>query len=340
MQVNSDDDRTEEAIQVLLETLDVDEERETYFEQMLNSVAGMAEANVGELDLKITCNAFKELQYSFKTFRKYDDRPKISVFGSARTQSEHPNYRAAEEFSALAADRDYMIVSGAGPGIMEAANKGAGRENSFGLHISLPHEYKPNRYISGDEKCIHFRYFFTRKLMFAKESEATIYFPGGFGTHDELFELLCLLQTGGHHLSPLILCDRNGYWEPFLDHLRTSLLEEGTISETDLQLLDYVTSPEEAIEIVDQFFSNYHSSRFLEEEFVIRFRDYPGAGALEELEDEFSHLCPESGFRVEEGILPGEENDAPGELYRLVFYYSNHDYGELRELIRVLNGWN
>lgn len=334
------DGETEEALRTFLDTLDVDEQHETYFEQMMVAVAKMAEDDVDELDLKITTNALKELRYAFKVFRKYDDRPKISVFGSARTETDHPNYRAAEAFSSKAADRDYMIVSGAGPGIMEAANKGAGPEDSFGLHISLPHEYKPNRYIAGDEKCIHFRYFFSRKLMFAKESEAIVYFPGGFGTHDELFELLCLLQTGGHHLSPLVLCDSNGYWEEFLDHLETALLAEGTISENDLELLDYVSGPDEALEVIETFYSNYHSSRFLGDDFIIRFREYPGRDALKKLEDEFIHLCPESGFRVEEGPLAGEE-DAPHEdLHRLVFYYSNYDYGELRRLVRMMNDWN
>lgn len=340
MQLDSNSVETEEALQVFLETLDVAEDQETYFEQMLVSIANMAGDDVDELDLKITTNALKELRYAFSVFQKYDDRSKISVFGSARTERDHPNYQSAEEFSEKAVDRGYMIISGAGPGIMEAANKGAGAEESFGLHISLPHEYKPNRYIEGDEKCIHFRYFFSRKLMFAKESEAIIYFPGGFGTHDELFELLCLMQTGGHHLSPLILCDSTGFWESFLDHLENALLAEGTISETDLQLLDYVSDPGEAIEVVDTFYSNYHSSRFVGDEFLIRFRDYPGQSALRELEDQFLHLCPESGFRVEEDPLPGEENDAPEDPHRLVFYYTNYDYGDLRRLVRVLNGWN
>ena len=330
---------TEQAIRDFLGSLSIDEEYRTYFEQLMVAITKLADSNLSELDVKIMTNALKEMRYAFEVFRKYDDRRKIAVFGSARTDPDHENYRAAQEFSREAADRNYMIISGAGPGIMEAANKGAGRDDSFGLHISLPHEYQPNRYIAGDEKCITFRYFFSRKLLFAKESEAVVYFPGGFGTHDELYELLCLLQTGEHHMSPLVLCDQNGFWKDFQQYLEDTLIAEGTISEEDLQLLDYVTEPEAALDVVENFYSNYHSSRFLNEDFLIRFREFPEGACLEELEEEFIHLCPESGFRVEKGRLPGEEPDAPEELYRLVFFYTNHNYAELRRLIDYVNNW-
>lgn len=339
MQYGLDNETLNQKIDEILEVLDSDETSETYIKQLLVTTLKLADDNSGELELKILTNAFKEMRYAFEVFKDYEDRKKISVFGSARTKAGHPNYEAAESFSAKAAERDYMIISGAGPGIMEAANKGAGAEDSFGLHISIPYEYQPNRYIAGDEKCITFRYFFSRKLLFAKESEAIIYFPGGFGTHDELFELLCLMQTGGHHLTPIILCDRNDFWEDMIDYMKNSLLEEGTISETDLHLFDYVHDPEEALDVIDRFYSNYHSSRFLGDRYLIRFNDFPSETKLNALEEEFLHLCPESGYRVQRGPLKGEEPSVPEDLYRLVFHYTNHDYGELRRLIDELNSW-
>lgn len=340
MELDRVSNETAEAIRNFLDSISIEDEHETYFKQLMVSIVKLAASDLNGLDLKITTNALKEMRHAFEVFRRYDDPRKIAVFGSARTDPEHPNYKAAQTFSQEAVNRDYMIISGAGPGIMEAANKGAGRDDSFGLHISLPHEYQPNRYIAGDEKCITFRYFFSRKLLFAKESEAVIYFPGGFGTHDELFELLCLLQTGEHHMSPLVLCDRNNFWQDFQQYLEETLIPEGTISEEDLQLLDYVTEPEEALDVIDHFYSNYHSSRFLNEDYLIRFRDFPEGACLEELEDEFLHLCPESGFRVEKGRIAGEEPDAPEDLYRLVFFYTNHNYAELRRLIDHINSWN
>lgn len=338
MQYGLQDSDTNDALESFLDTLPITEERETFFRQLLTTVGRLAEDDVGDLGLKILTNSFKEIRHALEIFKDYDKK-KISVFGSARSHQEDPNYRAAEQFSSMAADEDYMLISGAGPGIMEAVNKGAGADNSFGLHISLPHEYKPNSYIEGDEKCISFRYFFSRKLIFSKESSGAVYFPGGFGTHDELLELLCLMQTGRHHLAPLVLCDADGFWEDEIDYFEESLLEAGTIGESDLHLYDYVNSPEGALSVVNQFYKNYHSSRFVEDEFIIRFREKPSRNALSNLNKDFDHLCPESGFRVEEGPIEGEESDAPEDLYRLVFYFTNQNYGELRRLINRINGW-
>lgn len=338
MRYGLNESQANEAIEELLNSLPVADEDETFFRQLLVTIGKLAEDDVDDLGLKILTNAIKEIRYAFRVFRDYDET-KISVFGSARTHKDHPNYKAAEQFSSLAADQGYMLISGAGPGIMEAVNKGAGPENSFGLHISLPHEYKPNPYIEGDEKCVSFRYFFSRKLIFSKESGAAVYFPGGFGTHDELLELLCLMQTGRHHLAPLVLCDTDGFWEEGIRYFEETLLEEGNISESDLHLYDYVSNPEEALEVINRFYMNYHSSRFVDDEFIIRFRDLPSKTYLNKIEDEFIHLCPESGFRVEEGPVEGEETDAPEDLYRLVFYFTNQNYGELRRLVNRLNNW-
>lgn len=335
-----DDPRSQKAIDQLVESLSIENgEIETYIRQILVTAGKLTEDEVSGLDLKILTNAMKEIRYAFSVFSQHQERKKISVFGSARTHPDNPNYRAAESFSSQAAEQGYMLISGAGPGIMEAVNRGAGSERSFGLNISIPMEQSANRYIQGDEKCINFRYFFSRKLIFAKESAAVVFFPGGFGTHDELFELLCLLQTGRHHLSPLILIDQDGFWDQLIDYLNQTLLRAGTIAESDRQLFTYVKEPEEALRIIQQFYSNYHSSRFLGDEYLIRFRELPSDQALKELEEEFLHLCPESGFQLEKGRLDAEEPDAPEDLYRLVFYFSNHDYGELLRLVEWLNEW-
>lgn len=338
MQYGLHDSDANDAVEELLESLPLDEDQETYFRQLLVTVGKLAEDDVDHLGLKLLTNAFKEIRYAFNIFQDYD-ATKLSVFGSARTHQEDPNYRAAEHFASLAADDGYMLISGAGPGIMEAVNKGAGPEKSFGLHISLPHEYKPNPYIEEDEKCVSFRYFFSRKLIFSKESGGAVFFPGGFGTHDELMELLCLMQTGRHHLAPLVLCDSDGFWEDGIDYFENTLLENGTISESDRHLYDYVETPSEALEAINRFYRNYHSSRFVEDEFIIRFRELPGRNALAQLDEDFIDLCPESGFRVEEGPIEGEESDAPRDLYRLVFYFTNQDYGELRRLVDRINDW-
>jgi uncharacterized protein (TIGR00730 family) len=335
-----DDEDTAKAIENVLDTIGFeDEEERSYVRQLMTTAAKLEEDEAGPLELKILTNAMKEIRYAFRVFNDYEDRTKISVFGSARTDPDHANYQLAERFSELAVDRDYMVISGAGPGIMEAANKGAGREDSFGLNIFVPHEQQANPYIADDEKCINFRYFFSRKLVFSKESDAVVYFPGGFGTHDELFELLCLMQTGRHHLAPLILCDNDGFWDDFVEYLDEKLVDNGMISPEDVQLIDHVHTAEEALDCVDRFYRNFHGGRFIEDDFVIRFREFPEDASVKQLEEEFGHLCRESGFEIIEGPIEGEEAGVPPGLYRLVFSLTSHDYGELRRLVDWINGW-
>ena len=328
------------AIENVLDTIGCkDEEERSYIYQLMTTAGKLEEDGAGLLELKILTSSMKELRYAYKIFDQYRDRRKVSVFGSSRVDPDDPNYRMAEEFSSKAVQDGYMIISGAGPGIMEAANKGAGRDQSFGLNIHVPHEQQANKYIDEDKKCINFRYFFSRKLIFCKESDAAVFFPGGFGTHDELFELLCLMQTGRHHLVPIILCDQDGFWDEFLQYVENKLVRRGMINKEDLQLLDLVDSSEEILDIINHFYQNFHSERFVGDDFVIRFRDFPGNEALRSLADEFGELCPESGFKVVRGPIEGEESGAPSDLYRLIFRMTNHDYGELHRLINFINDW-
>jgi len=334
-------DQANEAIRRALDELDVeDPELRSYVRQIMVTGGKLVRDDASSLDMKLITNSIKEIRYAFQVFRDYVDRPKISVFGSARTRPEEPMYQSAETFSRAAAEEGYMLISGAGPGIMEAVNKGAGSEDSFGLHINLPFEDQPNRYIRGDEKCIHFRYFFSRKLAFAKEADAVVIYPGGFGTHDEFLELLTLMQTGRQHLLPIILIDEDGFWDVFLTYLQENLIPRGTISETDLNLFEYVGKPEEALEAINTFHSNYHSSRYVGNEFVVRFRYPPDGPEDVGLEEEFRDLCPESGFRIQQDPLDGEEPDVPDDLYRLVFTFSSKNYGRLRKMIDEINSWS
>lgn len=334
-------DNCEQIIDEYIQQLDLSSsEMKTYIRQILAVAGKLADDGASTLELKIITNALKEIRYGFKLFQEYRETRKIAVFGSARTEPDESNYRMAESFSKNAADSGYMLISGAGPGIMEAVNKGAGAENSFGLNIQIPFEGQSNKYIEDDPKCMTFRYFFSRKLLFSKESEAIVYFPGGFGTHDELFELLCLMQTGRHHLAPLILCDSDGYWAHFIEYLEDVLLENGTIGSNDLHLFDYVNSASEALEIIENFYSNYHSSRFVDEEYLIRFHGCPSGNFIGRLDEQFGSLCPESGFELIDGPVEGEEEGIPDDLYRLRFRFTNHDYGLLRLLVDEINSWD
>jgi len=198
-------------------------------------------------DLKIIRTTIKELRYAFKVFAKYRDRPKITVFGSARTPPDHPAYQAAFAFGRMMAEAGYMVITGAGPGIMAAGHEGAGQDFSVGLNIRLPFEQAPNETIDGDEKLINFRYFFTRKLFFVKESYALVLMPGGFGTHDEGFETLTLIQTGKSAMKPVVMLDEpgGGYWRQWLSFIEQQVLGRGYISPEDMSLF-YVTDSLEA----------------------------------------------------------------------------------------------
>ncbi len=223
-------------------------------------------------DLKILAASLREMRYAFNIFRPYHDRRKVTVFGSARTPRMHPEYVQAKLFAEEMVKRDYMVITGAGPGIMEAAQAGAGRENSFGVNIKLPFEQRANPYIDGDKKLIHFRYFFTRKLCFVKEASAVALFPGGFGTHDEMYETLTLIQTGKSSLFPIILLDKKGgdYWREWADYIAEHLLGQGLISEDDMQLFKITDDAQWAADEITNFYVRYHSCRYVRDTLVLR----------------------------------------------------------------------
>ncbi len=289
-------------------------------------------------DVKMMNTAIKELRYSSLVFQPYRDTRKVAVYGSARTDPSDPNYVMAEEFGRrIAEDLEWLVITGAGPGIMAAANKGAGRDHSFGVNIRLPFESGANEYLAPG-KVINFKYFFTRKVQFVKEGDAFALFPGGFGTLDEAFELLTLIQTGKSDLHPIVMIETEGtgYWDAW-NVLCNSLTEQGMISKEDANLYMVTTSIDEAIDEITRFYRVYHSQRFVDGLLVLRLRTSVPESLLVELSNEFSDII-RSG-RIE-SIPPTQaevETEDNVDLPRIAFDFNLHGYGRLRMLIDRLN---
>jgi uncharacterized protein (TIGR00730 family) len=291
-------------------------------------------------DLKILSRALRELRYAFKVFSPYRRVRKVTMFGSARTTPDQPAYQHAEKFGRAMAERGWLVVTGAASGIMEAGHRGAGREHSMGLNILLPFEQSANPVIAGDRKLVYMKYFFTRKLMFVKESDAFLLMPGGFGTLDEGLELLTLLQTGKHDMMPVVMLDQTGgdYWTAFDQFVRGRLLDRGMISPQDMALYRLTDRVEDAVDEIVKFYSVYHSMRFVRTNLSLRLLRPLDAALLERLNAEFRDILIAGDFR-QSGPLP-EEHDEPelADLPRLVFRFNRRDFGRLRQLIDRVNG--
>lgn len=287
-------------------------------------------------ELKLMTAAVKEIRYAYRVFGQYTERPKVTIFGSARTPEEHPDYRATVDFSRLMAEAGWMVITGAGGGIMEAGHVGPGREHSFGAAIRLPFETTANEIITGDEKLIHFKYFFTRKLMFLSQCDAVALMPGGFGTLDEAYETLTLVQTGKASPIPIVMLEGagNDYWEQWQDFTTSRLLKRGLISEEDLGLYHIARTPAEAVEHVRRFYRNYHSSRYVRDDLVLRLRRPLRERDVERLNEEFKILV-RKGAIVQRG--PYDVEDDHLDLPRLAFTHTRHHYGLVRRLIDRIN---
>ncbi len=307
-------------------------------EEMIVSVCRLAQDGCGRGELKLLNRALKELRYAFKTFAPYSEVPKVSIFGSARTKEDHPQFLQAVRFAKLMKRAGWMVITGAGGGIMKAGHYGATREASFGVSISLPFEQTANEIIANDEKLINFKYFFTRKLMFVKEARAIALFPGGFGTQDEGFEALTLIQTGKSNPMPILLVDEPGgtYWQHWRIYVKSELLHHGMISPEDMHLFHLTDDAEDAVREILQFYRVYHSSRFVRKDFVIRLNHAVSEDLLERLNTEYADLLREGRFRIEPGALP-EENGEYADKPRLVFAFNRNSVGRLRMMIDVLN---
>ncbi len=289
-------------------------------------------------DVKLLNAALRELRYAFKVFAPYAGVRKVSVFGSARTRPDAAPYRTAHEFAHRIAAHGYMVITGAGSGIMRACQEGAGRERSFGVNIRLPFEQEPNEFISKDAKLTTFRYFFTRKLIFMKEADAVALFPGGFGTHDEAYECLTLVQTGKAKPMPIVFMDapRGTYWKTWKRYVEEHLLRHGLISEEDLALFKVTTSVDEAVDEITRFYRVYHSSRTVGRQLVIRLTRPVPAKLVERLARDFADILL-SGTIVQRSALAEEDEPELATLPRLVLPFNRTDFGRLRQLIDQVN---
>lgn len=295
--------------------------------------------DVERADLKLVNAALKELRYSFHVFAPYRDIPKCTIFGSARIQPGDPAYECAKELGAAMADREWMVMTGAGPGIMAAGLEGAGSENSFGINIMLPFEASANEFIVDDPKLINFRYFFTRKVTFMKESHGYAILPGGFGTMDEAFELLTLMQTGKSILAPVVLLDPAGstYWERWRDFVITELLDDGLISAADMNLFMITNSVEAAAEEMTRFYRTFHSSRAVGQRLVLRLKREVSDEELRQLNADFADIIEDGEIERIDATDSEIRDDDHVDLHRIAFRFDRHGHARLRSLIDALN---
>lgn len=308
--------------------------------QMMVTVIKLVQDGADSGDLKIMNSTLKEMRYAFKVMRPYRRVRKCAIFGSARCKPETDDYRQACEFAEQIADRGFMVITGAGHGIMEAGNKGAGTERSFGLNIRLPFEQVANPYIANDEKLINFKYFFTRKLAFMKDTHAVVCCPGGFGTHDEGLEVLTLIQTGKSHMVPIVFLHPEGseFWSDWHQYNVSRLLERGMISPQDLSLYRVTSSVFEACDEVERFYRRYHSMRYVRDELVVRLEAALSDEEVDLLNQEFGDIL-KSG-KIEPTLALVEEHDKTiAHLPRLKFHFRRRAFGRLRELIDRLNSF-
>jgi uncharacterized protein (TIGR00730 family) len=291
-------------------------------------------------DVRVIQTALRELRYAFKLFAPYAHVRKVTIFGSARTLPTRMEYQQAVEFGRKITEAGFMVITGAGGGIMQAGHEGAGPEKSFGANIRLPWEQTANPVIREDKKLVTFKYFFTRKLIFIRHSDAIALFPGGFGTMDEGYEAITLMQTGKSQLMPLILIDRPGgtYWKTWDKHVREHLLRDQLIDPDDLNLYQITDDTDQAVKMITRFYRNFHSSRFVKDLFVIRLKHAPTDSALEAMNEDFANIIVGPPIQridpTPEEVADGDHVDLP----RVAFGFNRRDYGRLRQLIDVLNG--
>ena len=310
------------------------------YTQEIIAIAEQFEAEQTALgDVKIAAGALREMRQAFKLFSAYHGVRKVSTFGSARTREGDPVFRLAQDFARRIADRGYMVITGAGPGIMEACQRGAGRARSFGINITLPFEQAANAEIRDDPKFMSFHYFFTRKLFFLKEADAIVLFPGGFGTHDEGLETLTLLQTGKMQPLPLVFLDRprGTYWKTWQRYVEDHMLRRAMIQEEDLALFKVINDIDAAVEEITTFHRVYHSSRYVRDRFVIRLNRWLPKELVAELAVEFADIIIEGGMEQRRAFGIEKDDAAVFHLPRLAFRFNRINFGRLRMLIDRLN---
>jgi len=294
----------------------------------------------GRVDLKLMNASLKEMRYTAKVFRDYRHIKKVAAFGSARTRPAELIYKMAQRLGKKLSESGYMVITGGGPGIMQAVSEGAGPEQSFGVNIQLPFEQKPNPVIDNDSKIILYKYFFTRKVAFLKESDAVVLFPGGFGTLDEAMETLTLVQTGKRNPLPIILLDEpeGNYWTGWNRFVNDELLAKGYIGDSDLKLFERVDAVDDAVERINRFYRRYHSLRYIGNQLLIRLNSEISEKVIKALKLNFSDMLRANGDIYLSGPFP-EEKDEPHvrHLPRLVVDFNRCDFGRLKEFIDAIN---
>lgn len=308
-------------------------------QEIVTSAIRLSREHAERGDLKIANAALKEMRYAFNIFEPYRAQRKASIFGSARTAVDHPLYEQAKSMATSLVEHEWMVITGAGPGIMTAGIEGAGSEMSFGVGIKLPFESTTSQFLTGDPKLINFRYFFTRKLMFMKESSGFVLMPGGFGTMDEGFELLTLVQTGKMIPVPIVFLDESGgnYWQRWEDFIKAELLEDNYISEQDLNLFLVTDSVEKAIEELTSFYRNFHSQRFVSGQLVLRMQKEISDSELAALNRDFAHIVVKG--EIEKCTASQDEIDDNDHLNlaRLRFQFDKRHWADIRVMINRLN---
>ena len=314
-------------------------ERHDLYRAILGTVVHLADDHTDALDLKLASAALAEMAEAFRVFAPFRHGMKVTFFGSARTLPDDPLYLQARRLAERMAGAGWMVVTGAGPGIMAAAMEGAGRERSLGVNIRLPHEQGANPFIAQDPKLVEMRYFFTRKLMLIKESDAYAVLPGGFGTLDEAFELLTLLQTGKAQPAPLVLLDvpDGTYWSGWQHFVDQQVTSRGLVSGEDHALYKVTADVDVAAAELLGFYTNYHSARWVGDLLVIRVRRAPSRAQLEELNDRFSDIVASGSIRPTKPLSPERAGNDHLDLPRLALRFDRFHYGRLRQLIDTLN---
>ncbi len=335
-----DDDRTGDVLaDLLLESLPGTERGDLY-RAILATVVELARDRTDALDLKLTRAALAEMAEAFRVFRPYRGARKATFFGSARTRPDDPLYLQARSLAAQLAGSGWMVVTGAGPGIMAAGMEGAGRDRSLGVNIRLPFEQGANAFIAQDPKLVEMRYFFTRKLMLIKESDGYVVLPGGFGTLDEAFELLTLLQTGKAEPAPLVLLDvpDGSYWSGWRRFVDEQVAAHGLIDADDHSLYRITTDVAEAAQEIQGFYRNYHSLRWVGDLLVLRLRQLPDGQDLARLNRSFADIVTSGAIRPTKPLGPERAGHDHVDLPRLALRFDRVHYGRLRQLIDALNG--
>jgi uncharacterized protein (TIGR00730 family) len=296
-------------------------------------------SRTGHEDVRILSQTLRELRRAFTVFAPYRSQRKVTIFGSARTPRDAPAYQQAVRLGQLLAENGWFVVTGAATGIMEAGHRGAGRDRSMGLNIMLPFEQEANEVIRGDGKLVTMKYFFTRKLMFVKECDAVVCLPGGFGTMDEAFEVLTLLQTGKRELMPLVFLDAPGgrFWQNWLDYIRGNLLAGGMISPDDLSLFRVTDSVEETVAEVLRFYRVFHSMEYVHNRLVLRLQKPIDERRLDALLLKFADILADGEFRQVSAIDGESHRPDLDALTRLVFHFNRRSLGRLRQLIDAIN---